>query len=466
MAHPRQGAVAHAPTATPAAAAAATLAVLPDSILIDVFRTFVDGSSAPRPPGPLCRIEAALALIRLRRVCVRWRDLIQSDAVARHALGTCCQIPSGGCRLLNDLPSDFPAAAWHDIFDVWDKDPWRLNEPPFEDEDNKQLLALWGKPIYRRSEIRQWRCGRAPPPSARAAAAAAEPFVPIRRFARTRAGYLAARAYQPRLDAERSRLAEFRLSHGGDPCALPGGWFDLLVDVTLMAWLHARLGRQVTDDGEGAYYDRATLPVHFSSPWRVAADAECNNNAATSGVVGPSEDTAAEASSEPPAKATSPAAAVLDRQAFDHATGGAYVPEFPLRFTRIAGPHEWNGQSGELTPEDVDLLGWRPARELCKEQCAFCTADGASRYYDWRDSSEGTARCADEVCHGWALRKIALRCRGSQGAGDKAAPVSWFTVTPAGHMDDFTFHTYVLAVHPKTKRLLGVVSWYSSGSGP
>ncbi|KAI9345803.1 hypothetical protein DFJ73DRAFT_796903 [Zopfochytrium polystomum] len=355
---------------------AAAVAALPDTTLVAVFCAFVEST----PPASLCRIEATLALFRLRLVCSRWRHLIETDTVARCALGPCRQIPS-----LSDWrdshegsPTDYPAVAWHEIVDG--------------------SLRIPGT---------AWRKIRRPPKAT-------------------------------------SRLSN-RLSHLGSvhdddgPCAPRGGWFDLLVDVTFVSWLHAKLGIHLTDDGYGGYYERATLPVLFSNPRRTDAAANVDDEAGTADVAASVHTGEARAEVAKTAEEELAAATTVDRRAFDDATCGAYVPEFPLRVCKVAGADsvdslvglgDW---TGKLTAEDTALLAWRPAAELCARQCTFCIADEAGCYFNWKESNfNGKGR--------------------GGGVGGAEAPVSWFTVTPGGQASSGK-----PARAPQVSRLLVVV---------
>ncbi|KAJ1542622.1 hypothetical protein HK405_009861 [Cladochytrium tenue] len=237
------------------------------------------------------------------------------------------------------------------------------------------------------------------------------------------------------------------------------GWFDLLVDVTLLAWLQAKLGRQLTDDRKNGFCGLASLPVLFSNPRGDATGVVAEPAAATAKV----DIYGIDVTDDPEA--------ALNRKAFDAATGGEYIQDFPLRVHKVAGPHDvaflqarrCGSSSSRLTIKETELLRWRPASELCAVRCEFCTADSAGRYYDWGKCSDSAGhdigvlgrRCATEACARWVLEKVALRCRSD---ATDLTEVSWFTVA-SRPIEDFNHHAYVLAIHLKTQRLLGVVIW-------
>ncbi|KAJ1549109.1 hypothetical protein HK405_009666 [Cladochytrium tenue] len=447
---------------------------LPTEILCEVMKVYADvgdgdfgdnGGGGGRfisawPSKRICRIEATLSLFRLRLVCRRWRDAIQSDRVARHIFGACLPVTD----LLPDTydrssPSADPNIvhtpyAWCHLFDgamvAMPEDPWEDNydeNPNTYNTYQDALAVLWRKPLYRQPPVCHWRCGRV----------------------------TAATSSSSDDDGDGSEVGAGNDHHVGE-CAPPGGWFDLLFDATFMDWIYAKVAENVMDDGYGGYGSPApSLPVMFSN--QCAAVLEVLRNPAPPRPPTPIEP--APASSPDPFYVPPPpfrnvtldAGAPLSRRIFDIATASAYVPDYPLRVFKLAAA---DACADARTFVDLDReqdAQWAdrrgvPAGSLCAEQCAFCCATEAGKYTDMRDQDNG--RKHRYQC-GWLLDKLVQRC-GSVGVGagddDGAADVLLFGVDVDTGLEDITRHAFVFVVHPRTGRLFGVTRWFTEGCGP
>ncbi|KAJ1558340.1 hypothetical protein HK405_013899 [Cladochytrium tenue] len=132
---------------------------IPTEILCEVMKAYADVGDGDFAAWPkrICRIEATLSLFRLRLVCRRWRDAIQSDRVARYVFGACLPVtdlvpgdmPYAWCRLFDGSLVGIPVDPW----EYFDEDP---NNSYYEDA----LAVLWRKPLYRQPPVCHWRCGR------------------------------------------------------------------------------------------------------------------------------------------------------------------------------------------------------------------------------------------------------------------------------------------------------------------
>ncbi|KAI9335622.1 hypothetical protein DFJ73DRAFT_893391 [Zopfochytrium polystomum] len=300
---------------------------LPFEVLVDIAKAVVDVDDSWQTT---CRIECSLFLIaRLRLVSHAWRAAVESDPVARHAFGDCrplgedvepeeptteqprCGRSGSQRRYVAGYPAaDKRVGAWHLLVDHEAYGSHWCHQPD-----------SWPSQIYRNPGVRHWRCGRV--------SAVECDFVAV--------------------PPNGKRAA---LHHGGDDCAPPGGWFDLLVDFTLVSWCRAKMDEAMFDDGIGGYYvdEKASVPVMFSN--QCAAVLERLRNAAA----------AEDGKSERAARRRRPR--IVDRAVFDIATANA-VRDLDschrLGFTCIkgyAGPSRWHGQ----------------ASSVCERNCAFCAA--------------------------------------------------------------------------------------------
>ncbi|KAJ1563781.1 hypothetical protein HK405_000792, partial [Cladochytrium tenue] len=154
---------------------------IPTEILCEVMKAYADvgdgefgdnGGGGGRyisawPGKRICRIEATLGLFRLRLVCRRWRDAIQSDCVARHVFGACLPVTDllpdttgrsnlWQSRVSHRVEFGHKPYAWCHLFDgamvAMPEDPWEDN---YEENPNDgyrvhdALGDLWMKPLYR-----------------------------------------------------------------------------------------------------------------------------------------------------------------------------------------------------------------------------------------------------------------------------------------------------------------------------
>ncbi|KAJ1561926.1 hypothetical protein HK405_001762 [Cladochytrium tenue] len=429
---------------------------LPNEILCEVMKAYAnvgDGDFgdngggggryiSPWPGKRICRIEAALSLFRLRRVCRRWRDAIQSDRVARHVFGACQPVtdlvpdiydrsspsadpryvhtPYAWCHLFDGAMAEEPDDPWEDT-DVYDPNDWYGS--------NDALGALWRKPLYRQPPVCHWRCGRV--------TAAASPSDD---------------------DSGGGKIGADDDHHVGE-CAPPGGWFDLLFDATFMDWIYAKVGKNVDDSD-----DNPSLPVMFSNQCAAVLDA-LRNSTPPFPTTSPSPIEPVTLSSPdldgdtPPFRSvTLDTAAPLSRRIFDLATASAYVPDYPLRVFQLAAADACaDAYWFVYLNREQDTL-WANLRgvsagSLCAEQCAFCCAAEAGEYTNMHgrdDKHYHRYRC------GWLLDKLVQRCSSDGGGAD----VLLFGVDVNTQLKDITRHAYVLVVHPRTGRLFGVTTWF------
>ncbi|KAJ1561924.1 hypothetical protein HK405_001760 [Cladochytrium tenue] len=450
---------------------------LPTELLCEILNTYADvgdgdfgdnggggGSFVSAWPGKrICRIEVALSLFRLRRVCRRWRDAIQSDRVARPVFGACLPVtdlvPDTYDRSSSDADSGFVHVpyAWCRLFDssmvLVPEDPWESYEddPNRWDESKDALGALWRKPLYRQPPVCHWRCGR-----------------------------VTAAASLSDNDNGGGKIRADDDHHVGE-CAPPGGWFDLLFDTTFMDWIYAKIADNVEDDHHGGYYEpHPSLPVMFSNQCAAVLDVLRNSTApfptTSASPIEPVTSSSPTSSSSDPDDDTPPfrnvtldTAAPLSRRIFDIATASAYVPDYPLRVYQLAAA---NGCADANTFVDLDRKNdtqWAnrrgvPAASLCAEKCDFCCAAEAGKYTDVNgrhDLGDHRYRC------GWLLDKLVQRCSSGGGTrGDGGTDVLLFGVDVNTKLDDITRHAYVFVVHPRTGRLFGVTTWFTLGCGP
>ncbi|KAI9344495.1 hypothetical protein DFJ73DRAFT_840066 [Zopfochytrium polystomum] len=366
-----------------------------------------------------CRIEAVRALLRLRLVCRRWRDAIQSDQVARFAFGPCEILgerdPSPTSAATRSYASDLadsdgPVAAWHSkldsepLADLWE---WHV-----DDISPDPLAPLQRKSVYRTPAVRHWRCGRV-------TSGVRDEFVVATATNRSGSGVL---------------------RHVGD-CAPPGGWFSMLP--------RRDMGGNLLDDGEYAYWEpRAAMPVMFSN--------QC-------GVV--LERLRRVAVAEHPDD-------VFDREVFDLATAAAYVKQYPLKLEQLQSlPALFD------TEPMCRLEGSRqyrnlysPASKLCFNSCSFCKGPLADSYFDWnlknRDIPQKVRAAwfeqlreggeTAEVYDGrWLLQRLVRHC-----TVRSAQPPLLFAVWDESDLNHFPHHAYALVVDRKTGRLMGSFTWF------
>ncbi|KAJ1556221.1 hypothetical protein HK405_004843 [Cladochytrium tenue] len=420
---------------------------LPDLALVLVFADYwlpplsPPGQQQHQQQHRICRIEAILELLRLRLVCRHWRDVIQSDTVARRALGPCSTVTD----LTPTTPEVAAPYAWARLFDgkMLGIDPWEMLEGCDKDVVGSDRLAeLWMKPLYRQPPVRHWRCGRV-----------------------TGGG---ASAKDDGAEYDDDDVA--RHNDGGD-CVAEGAWFDLLVDVTFVDWLCAKLGSNLRDDQLGAYNPPyASIPLILSNQSGnvLKAIEGLTLSGRTSGSAASLSTTADRAVDESEVKSwrdvTLDDDAVLNRKIFDAATANAYVPGFPLRVRELpsAGAarsffHPVDSDSVRAA-EEIDQALVEASR-LCKDQCAFCRSPRAGRYFDWGDSDD----CRKPKDHNgdWLVKKLVQWC--CVGDGSRA---HLFAIDADSSLDDITYHKYVFVAHPRTGRLFGALTWRTSGCGP
>ncbi|KAJ1562089.1 hypothetical protein HK405_016035 [Cladochytrium tenue] len=442
---------------------------LPNEILCEVLNIYADvgdgdfgdnGGSGGRfisgwPGKRICRIEAALSLFRLRRVCRRWRDAIQSDRVARHVFGACLPVtdlvPDTYDRSSPTADPDFVHTpyAWCHLFDgamvAMPEDPWEDNydENPNDGYGVHDALGdLWMKPLYRQPPVCHWRCGRVT-----AATSSSDD------------------------DGGGSEVRTGDDHHEGE-CAPPGGWFDLLFDATFMDWIYAKVDENVMDDHHGGYGRPApSLPVMFSNQCAAVLDVLRNPGLprppSPPAPIEPDVVSSPDLDENPPPpfrNVTLDAAAPLSRRIFNIATASAYVPEYPLRVYQLAAADACADANWFVDLDRERDAQWAsrrgvPAASLCAKQCAFCCAAEAGEYTNVRGGGywrEHRYRCS------WLLDKLVQRCSSGSGAAD----VLLFGVDVDTELQDITRHAYVFVVHQRTGRLFGVMRWFTEGCGP
>ncbi|KAJ1548489.1 hypothetical protein HK405_002996 [Cladochytrium tenue] len=480
----------------------ATLDDVPSEVLAIILEAFVNVDYINYwrrwPAQRFCRIEAVLELLRIRRVCRRWRDAIQSDRVARSAFGECTLITD----LTPDLDRNHTPFAWCRLFDgamvKWYQDPWQDHERP---EPADPLAPLWPLPFYRQPPIHHWRCGRVTVGDDSSA--------------------IKARRDDDSNSNDGCDGAHAR--HDGN-CAAPGGWFDLLVDATLTEWAAAKMGGNLEDDGQGSFSEHGWIPVIFSNQCHTvletlerATSRRVSEKAAAPAAVklegsgcekddaDENEEQKAEQEEEETDKdteglnVTTDADATLNRQTFDEATASVYVPLMPLRVLMFAGlaageesclfhldrgvavAEEYAGKRSKWltrTPTQWVDTWLVPASRLCGETdfkstaapCAFCASPRAGRYFDYSSSvsKKQMKEFRQHRCrNGWLMDKLVQRCAEASGTVSTApSQVPVYVVYTESGEEDITLHTYVFVVHPRTGRLFGAVTWRTHGCGP
>ncbi|KAI9326972.1 hypothetical protein DFJ73DRAFT_864732 [Zopfochytrium polystomum] len=401
------------------------VAAFPQEVLVDILKALFDDV---RGAGwhTTCRIECSLFLIvRVRLVCRAWREAVESDAVARHTFGDCCplgeeaMVKSAGVdarprsRKYNAtgiLGADERVGAWHSLVD------------PHSFKDHWGRDPEWPRQIYREPGVRHWR----------------DITVTMR-------------------DGKPS------LKHDGD-CTTPGGWFDLLVDFTMISWFRAKMGEALFDDNIGGYYEdyRASVPVMFSN--------EC---AAILEKLKKMDPTAP--STETTHVRSSNARSLVNRVIFDLATAKAYLPSFPLCVDRV---RELRSCTKMNFARFVGHLGPSPwheeASSICVLNCSSCASSIGGLYFNWNGNSLDRYEDAHRF-HQFDARWVVttllrrfegLNCPRHDSASPPPRPTALFYADSVPIFENFPYHAYVLTVNKRSGRLMGLYSWFETGERP